>query len=239
MKESQGGVLYSQTLTTREDGYKIADDNETVDVVRIPENTIPDFKTKRELVAFIKNILGNERNIVIESTGDNVLVSNGAINRVASKTRSNEYNEAFSAVRGIIEKAKYSGFIEADDSHPNVRGQDVYHSALAVGDKPYAVQFKVDIPLETGKHVYAGHKISDIKIASSDSAVESFNSPMQNKDAISKVTLAVLRGKVNPARKENGKLFSKAYVSTRFPLVGDFFDADRFEGRGENGVDER
>ena len=33
---------------------------------------------------------------------------------------------------------------------------------------------------------------------------------------------------------EDGKLYSKAYVSTPFPLVGEYFDADRFEGRGEN-----
>lgn len=208
-RETDKGVELYQTgenvqkdeikLIEREGGPKIADDSEMVETVTIPENSVPDFKTKREIVAFIKNILGKERNITIKSTGENVLVSNGAINRVSSKSRSKEYNEAFSAVRKLIENAKYSGFEEADAAHPNVKGQDVYHSALIIGTKPYAVQFKVDIPLENGTHNYAGHKIKDIKIASSDSVVERFNSPIQNEEAIHNISLAVLREKVKPA----------------------------------------
>lgn len=205
-RETDKGVELYQTgknaqnkeikLIEREGGPKIADDSEMVETVTIPENSVPDFKTKREIVAFIKNILGKERNITIKSTGENVLVSNGSINRVSSKSRSKEYNEAFSAVRKLIENAKYSGFEEADAAHPNVKGQDVYHSALNIGTKPYSVQFKVDIPLENGTHNYAGHKIKDIKIASSDSVVERFNSPIQNEEAIQNISLAVLRGKV-------------------------------------------
>ncbi len=80
----------------------------------------------------------------------------------------------------------------------NIDGKvDVYHTALIIGTKPYAVQFKVDIPLEDGTYNYAGHKIKDIKIASSSSADERFTSPMQKEDAISSVALAVLREKVN------------------------------------------
>lgn len=216
----RGGSLFSRSdntlfsattsdLTTRADGFKIADDNEMVDVVTIPKKAIPDFKTKRELVTFIRNILGNERNITIKSTGDTILVSNAGINRAAVKSRNPEYNEVFGAVRGLLENAKYSGFVEAGEKHPNVRGQDVYHSALVIGTKPYAVQFKVDIPNNESSHNYAGHKISDIKIAPTANADGYFNSPMQNNDAISNVTLAVLRGKVNPARQKNGTLYSR------------------------------
>lgn len=204
-------------LMEREDGPKIADDSEMVEVVKLSENAIPDFKTKRELVTFIKEILGSERNITIKSTGDVVLVSNGAINRVASKTRSQEYNEAFSAVKQLLENAKYSGFEMADARHQNVRGQDVYHSALLIGTKPYAVQFKVDVPLEQGTHNYAGHRISDIKIASPENAVERFTSPMQSGDAINTVSIAVLRGKVNPARynKMDKSLYQSADTTPR------------------------
>ena len=209
-EESGRGLLFSasENLTTRADGYPIADDNETVDVVAIPENAVPDFKTKRELVTFIKNILGNERNITIKSTGDTVLVSNAGINRAAVKTRRPEYNEVFGAVRTLLENAKYSGFAKADERHPNVRGQDVYHSALVIGNKPYAVRFKVDIPKGESSHNYAGHKISDIRIAPSENANGYFNSPHTD-DAIHNISLAVLRGKVNPARRKNGILFSK------------------------------
>lgn len=116
-------------------------------------------KAKRELVTFIKNILGNERNITIKSTGENVFISNAGINRAAAKSRSTEYNEVFSAVRQLLENAKYSGFVEADEKHPNVRGQDVYHSALVIGNKPYAVRFKVDIPEGDVSHNYAEYQI--------------------------------------------------------------------------------
>ncbi len=214
-EESQRGVLFSkENLTTREDGFPVADDNDTVDVVTLPEGSVPDFKTKRELVTFIKNILGNERNITIKSTGDTVLVSNAGINRAAVKTRRSEYNEVFGAVRQLLENAKYSGFVNADERHSNVRGQDVYHSGLVIGSRPYSVMFKVDIPLEEGSHNYAGHKISDIQIAPSENANGYFNSP-HTEDAIRNITLAVLRGKVNPARQENGKLFQKAYAGSR------------------------
>ena len=232
-EESQRGVLFSkENLTTREDGFPVADDNDTVDVVTLPEGSVPDFKTKRELVTFIKNILGNERNITIKSTGDTVLVSNAGINRAAVKTRRSEYNEVFGAVRQLLENAKYSGFVNADERHSNVRGQDVYHSGLVIGSRPYSVMFKVDIPLEEGSHNYAGHKISDIQIAPSENANGYFNSP-HTEDAIRNITLAVLRGKVNPARQKNGKLFSKAYVSMKQPLQGEYLDAERFEGTGE------
>ena len=77
-----------------------------------------------------------------------------------------------------------------------------------VGDNSYSVQFKVDIPLETGTHNYAGHKITDIKIAPADTQVTSDdqNGLAQAYGAISNISLAVLRGKVNPARydAENG-----------------------------------
>lgn len=76
--------------------------------------------------------------------------------------------------------------------------QDIYHSALVIGNKPYAVRFKVDIQAGKVSLNYAGHKISDIQIAPSE-ADGRFNSPMQSDDAIRNITLAVLRRKVNPA----------------------------------------
>lgn len=196
-------LFSKENLSTREDGFPIADDNETVDVVRISEGSIPDFKTKRELVTFIKNILGNERNITIKSTGDTVLVSNRGIERGASKARTQEYNEAFAAVRQLLENAKYSGFVEADERHQNVRGQDVYHSGLIIGTRPYSVMFKVDIPQGDKSHNYAGHKISDIRIASTTDKGGQVTIPAKTDvDATHSTTLAVFRGKVNPATQK-------------------------------------
>ena len=111
----------------------------------------------------------------------------------------------------------------------------MYHSALVIGTKPYSVQFKVDIPNSESSHNYAGHKISDIKIAPTDNADGYLNSPMQDNGAISKVSLAVLRGKVNPARQKNGKLFSRVgYASMRNPLEGNALSTSHY-GEGESG----
>lgn len=206
IKEDGNDTLYQTSdLTERAGGPEIAADSETVEVVEIPENAVPKFKTKKELVRFIKDILGNERNITIKSTGEKVLVSNAGINRAAAKTRRQEYNTAFAAVKHLLENAKYSGFVATDERHPNVKGQDLYHSGIVIGGKPYSVAFKIDIPLENGSYNYAGHIIADIEIAPSENANGYFNSPQTN-GAIHTISMGVLRGKVNPARLSGGGL---------------------------------
>ncbi len=57
-------------------------------------------------------------------------------------------------------------------------------------------------------HNYAGHKISDIRIAPSENANGYFNSP-HTESAIHNITLAVLRGKVNPARQKMANYIKK------------------------------
>ncbi len=222
----KGYRLYQTSdLVERSGGPKIADDTETVDVVEIPENAVPKFESKKELANFIKGVLGQERSITVKSTGENVLVSNAGINRVAAKSRSEEYNKAFSSIKALLENAKYSGFVEADERHPNVKGQDVYHSAFVIGDKAYSVQFKVDIPKESGTHNYAGHKVSGIEIADS-SADGRFTSPMQDKSAIHTISMGVLRGKVKPARLQDGNLFQKKTVKSAV-VKGSFDQSER------------
>ena len=223
--EEQGEVYYQgevvengdNRLTTREDGPSIAADNEMVEVVSIPEGSVPDFKTKKELVNFIKEILGNEREIIIKSTNDKILISNAGINRSAAKIRTHENKEVFAAVKNLLENAKYSGFEMADKRHLNVKGQDVYHAALEIGEKLYSVQFKIDIPLENGSHNYAGHKVSEIEIALSENADGRFTSPMQTDNAIHTVSLSVLRGKVKPARYDasTSTYYQRGFAASR------------------------
>ena len=224
----QREVFYQTSgLVERADGPKIADDTETVDVVEIPENAVPKFETKKDLVNFIKNILGQERNIVVKSTGEKVLVSNAGIERSATKSHSQKYNEAFSAIKELLENAKYSGFVEADERHPNVKGQDVYHSAFVIGDKAYSVQFKVDIPKESGTHNYAGHSVSDIEIAPTDNAGGLFRVPsVQNRSAIHTISMGVLRGKVKPARLRDGGLSQRKTVRSDV-IKGSFDPSER------------
>ena len=223
-----GNLLYQTSdLVERSGGPKIADDTETVDVVEIPENAVPKFESKKELANFIKGVLGQERSITVKSTGENVLVSNAGIERSATKSHSQKYNEAFSAIKELLENAKYSGFVEADERHPNVKGQDVYHSAFVIGDKAYSVQFKVDIPKESGTHNYAGHSVSDIEIAPTDNVGGLFRVPsVQNRSAIHTISMGVLRGKVKPARLQDGNLFQKKTVKSAV-VKGSFDQSER------------
>ena len=195
--------------------------------MEIPENAVPKFESKKELANFIKGVLGQERSITVKSTGENVLVSNAGIERSATKSHSQKYNEAFSAIKELLENAKYSGFVEADERHPNVKGQDVYHSAFVIGDKAYSVQFKVDIPKESGTHNYAGHSVSDIEIAPTDNVGGLFRVPsVQNRSAIHTISMGVLRGKVKPARLQDGNLFQKKTVKSAV-VKGSFDQSER------------
>ncbi len=237
-EESQRGVLFSkENLTTREDGYSIADDNEVVDVVNIPDNAVPDFKTKTELRNWLIGKFEEIGNITIESTGANVDFNKTAAQKVVKNARNRTNNIAYPEIEKIVSGAKYSGFRSADEKHKGkVRGQDVYHSGVVYKGKPYSVEFYVDVPLNAGAtDNFAGNKIRQIRIEPADTQVtsESQNSFAQAYGSIHNISLAVLRGKVNPARQKNGKLFSKAYVSMKQPLQGEYLDAERFEGTGE------
>lgn len=216
-EESQRGVLFSkENLTTREDGYSIADDNEVVDVVNIPDNAVPDFKTKTELRNWLIGKFEEIGNITIESTGANVDFNKTAAQKVVKNARNRTNNIAYPEIEKIVSGAKYSGFRSADEKHKGkVRGQDVYHSGVVYKGKPYSVEFYVDVPLNAGAtDNFAGNKIRQIRIEPADTQVtsESQNSFAQAYGSIHNISLAVLRGKVNPARQKNGKLFSKAYV---------------------------
>lgn len=199
-----------EDLTERAGGPEIAADSETVEVVEIPENAVPKFEKVSELVKWIKNSLGDERTITIKSTGQNILISNAGINRSVKK-RGDVHNIAYSKVKELFSNSKYSGFEKADSRHPNIKGQDVYHSAMIVGGTPYSVRFKVDVPLNEGTFNYADHAVTEIEIAPARHLVlEDESSVLANTGAIHTISMGVLRGKVNPARFKNGVLYQTA-----------------------------
>ena len=228
-------------LKERENGPKIVDDNETVEVVKIPEDSIPDFETKVQLRKWLVSEFEKLGSVMIKSTHQQVVFDDGVAKRVIKNARNRKNNFAYPKIKDVVENAKYSGFRETDEKHNKVKGQDIYHSAIVVGPIPYSVEFYVDIPkYQSGKSEFAGNKIRVIKIAPADTQVTSDdqNGLAQAYGAISNVSLAVLRGKVNPARydTENNRLYQKAYVSMKGELVGDYLDADEFEGTGEGAM---
>lgn len=202
-----------EALTERENGYKIADDNETVETVVIPDNALPEFKTRADLRNWLIGKFNEIGNVTIKSTGANVEFNKTGAQRAIKNARQKKNNIAYPEIEKVVSGAKYSGFREADERHQNVKGQDVYHSGVIYKGVPYSVEFYVDVPLSgnTGDN-FAGNKIREIKIAPTETRVtsENQNRPANNlSDAISNVSLAVLRGKVKPARydAETGVLY--------------------------------
>ena len=193
-----------KALTERENGYKIADDNETVEAVTIPDDAVPEFKTRSDLRNWLIGKFNEIGNVTINSTGANVEFNKTSAQRAIKNARQKKNNIAYPEIEKVVSGAKYSGFREADERHQNVKGQDVYHSGVVYKGGPYSVEFYVDVPLHgnTGDN-FAGNKISKIEIAPTETQVtsENQNRPANNlSDAISNISLAVLRGKVKPAR---------------------------------------
>lgn len=193
-----------KALTERENGYKIADDNETVEAVTIPDDAVPEFKTRSDLRNWLIGKFNEIGNVTINSTGANVEFNKTSAQRAIKNARQKKNNIAYPEIEKVVSGAKYSGFREADERHQNVKGQDVYHSGVVYKGVPYSVEFYVDVLLHgnTGDN-FAGNKISKIEIAPTETQVtsENQNRPANNlSDAISNISLAVLRGKVKPAR---------------------------------------
>ena len=193
-----------KALTEHENGYKIADDNETVEAVTIPDDAVPEFKTRSDLRNWLIGKFNEIGNVTINSTGANIEFNKTSAQRAIKNARQKKNNIAYPEIEKVVSGAKYSGFREADERHQNVKGQDVYHSGVVYKGVPYSVEFYVDVPLHgnTGDN-FAGNKISKIEIAPTETQVtsENQNRPANNlSDAISNISLAVLRGKVKPAR---------------------------------------
>lgn len=193
-----------EPLTERENGYKIADDSETVEAIIVPDDALPDFKTRADLRNWLIGKFNEIGNVTIESTGANVDFNKTGAQRTIKNARQKKNTIAYPEIEKVVSGAKYSGFRAADERHTNVKGQDVYHSGVVYRGVPYSVEFFVDVPLDgnIGDN-FAGNKIREIKIAPTETRVTSDkqNRPANNlSDAISNISLAVLRGKVKPAR---------------------------------------
>ena len=191
-----------EALTERENGYKIADDNETVEAVTIPDDAVPEFKTRSDLRNWLIGKFNEIGNVTINSTGANIEFNNTAAKRVVKNSRNRINNIAYPEIEKVVSGAKYSGFRRTDERHQNVRGQDVYHSGVVYKGVPYSVEFYVDVPLHgnTGDN-FAGNKVSKIRIEPQRYGFESVAKGDESpKDSIHNISLEVLRGKVKPAR---------------------------------------
>lgn len=209
----------SDNLTEREGGPKISDDDETVEVEHVSTKDFPKNVKMKDFIDWIMDVLGDNHIINIKSTNQDVLVSRDSAKRTYIKANEKD-KTIYSKLRKIIENAKYSGFEIADAAHPNVNGQDVYHSAMTIDGIPHSVKIKVDISkYDKNPNIFAGYTISDIEIEPTGKRqLEQKLAQNPLRDSISKISLAVLRGKVKPANYNNldGMLFQVGYTPDLF-----------------------
>lgn len=196
-------------------------DSAAVKVVSIPGNAVPEFSGMKDFADWVKTMLAEGGDVTIASTGQVVRFTSGKVGASIKRSRSREHRNAYAALREMIQNAEYDHYEMPDERHPRSDGQDVYHSALRMGSKLYSVKLKLDVVTEDQRESerrrnentdddvrYKDHKLIEIEIASARTrgAVKN-DGATQTADAISEVTLGVLRGSVKPSGIDGGTLF--------------------------------
>ncbi|GMO55785.1 MAG: hypothetical protein Ta2C_11000 [Candidatus Endomicrobiellum trichonymphae] len=189
------------------------------------ENDEPiDLTDTRELTKWLldtyvpKNENGQRIGIELEIADDGTIQKFSRTGLEASTKRRNSVKsesqrQAYAKLDTLLKESLFDEFIKADKRHPRLLGQNVYYSAAEINEKIYSVKFKVDIPRENKKASYKDHKVSEIEIAPSLYAGLSTSNARsvsyQNQDAITKISLAVLKESVKPSKIENGILLTR------------------------------
>ena len=200
-------------------------DSTAVQVVDVDSRIVPEFKRARDLAKWLKAYFEDKREETILSTGKRVRFSNGNLEASIKRGRETAHNQAYGALRDLVRQAEYDSFEGKDARHPNLGGQEIYYSALRIGDKLYAVKFKMDVPSEQEIKLrkawrgesdpedlrYKNHTLREIEIAPVlyRGVVPKSEVPTQITGAIDTVSLGVLRNAVNPSRIEEGTLASR------------------------------
>ncbi|HJB64734.1 MAG TPA: hypothetical protein H9768_00415 [Candidatus Mailhella merdavium] len=229
----------NDTPSVRE-GITRKPDSATANVVNVSGDIVPDFEggrgkhKTRKLVEWLYSYFDAPVDVIIASTGQKVRIGKSGLEASVKKEKEPGHREAYGALKELVEKAEYDRFEPADERHKSrVLGQDVYYSALRLGEHLYSVQLKFDVPnaaeVESRKRVgensiedsrYKDHELREIEIAPAE--VDGvFTRP--SADAISEVSLGVLRGAVKPSRVDGGTLFQSAYhgTPTYYQFIGE------------------
>ena len=194
-------------------------DSAAAKVVSIPGNAVPEFSGMKDFADWLKDMLAEGGNVLIKSTGQEARFSSGNVKASVKRSRSREHRNAYAGLREMVENAEYDHYEKPDERHPDRGGQDVYYSALEMSGKLYSVKLKLDVVTEeqrqrerAGERVenvrYKDHKLTEIEIAPALlSGYAQNGDSKQTADAISEVTLGVLRGSVKPSGIGGGTLF--------------------------------
>lgn len=243
LRKENGNRFYQSVAGTSapivREGVTRKPDSAPAKIVHLAENAVPKFERMKDFRNWLKSLLMADGNppVTIQSTGARAVFTGSNVEASLKRSRSEEHREAYAALREMISLAEYDHFEPADTGHPHVQGQDVYHAALDIGGKLYSVRLKLDVPLannaNAGSVVYKDHKLTEIEIAPALYGMESENqSHTQETDAISTVSLGVLRGNVKPSSYDGAHLSQERRGQIRIGSHGEglvtlFKNADR------------
>ena len=210
------------------EGLTRKSDDAQAQVVHMAENAVPEFDRTRDFRNWLKSILMADGNppVKIVSTGDVAGFTKSNIEASLKRSRSSEHRNAYATLRRMISLAEYDHYEPADAKHPYVQGQDVYYSALSVGDKLYSVKLKLDVLPEAGRSnenvTYKDHRLAEIEIAPAlyRRVLGEAQGSAQEADAISTVSLGILRGDVKPSAYDGAHLSQDYRGSIQFTQDG-------------------
>ncbi len=210
------------------EGLTRKSDDAQAQVVHMAENAVPEFDRIRDFRNWLKSILMADGNppVKIVSTGDVAGFTKSNIEASLKRSRSSEHRNAYATLRRMISLAEYDHYEPADAKHPYVQGQDVYYSALSVGDKLYSVKLKLDVLPEAGRSnenvTYKDHRLAEIEIAPAlyRRVLGEAQGSAQEADAISTVSLGILRGDVKPSAYDGAHLSQDYRGSIQFTQDG-------------------
>ena len=199
-------------------------DTTPVTVVEVDSSVVPRSAKARDLAKWLKSYFEDKREVTILSTGKKVRFSNGNLETSLKRSREASHNQAYAGLSDLVRLAEFDSVENRDERHPNLNGQEVYYSALRIGESLYAVKMKFDVPSDKESNYrktvlkeesiedlrYKDHTLREIEIAPVLYREPARNNAgfTQTTRAIDKVSLGVLRNAVKPSRLEGGTLSS-------------------------------
>ena len=124
-----------------------------------------DFKDTKALKKWLVNEYAG-KTVQIESDGSIIGFSSKKLGD-SLKRRGEAQRSAYTALEDLVRNAVYYDFEKNDgqNKHKNLSGQDVYYSAMKMGNDFYSVKFKFDVLNESLSRTYKDHKVSEITIS--------------------------------------------------------------------------
>lgn len=150
-----------------EDPTKIRELIKDIKPEKVDSSQVPVFKNHTDLENWVRALIKDQREVKILSDGEEILISNNNIQRATRKQYldENETTAVYFKIKNTLERAKYYDFEPKDEKHKDkrIQGQYVYFSKLIIGEEPYLIRFKIDVPMDADVPLlYAGHRIKKL-----------------------------------------------------------------------------